>query len=65
MPGDICPAISIAVKNMRKGEEAELSVKFSCKLQRMFKKTCVLSLDFLLVKYSCRTYFFQMASENL
>lgn len=28
----ICPAISIAVKTMRRGEVAELAVKFLCKM---------------------------------
>lgn len=29
--GHLCPAISKAVKTMRRGEKAELAVKFSCK----------------------------------
>lgn len=35
----ICPAISIAVKTMRRGEVAELAVKFLCKLFRAVRKT--------------------------
>ena len=30
--GYLCPAMSVAVKTMRKGEVAELAMKFSCKL---------------------------------
>ena len=42
--GYLCPAISKAVKTMRRGEKAELAVKFSCKLVLLlvpFKAVCL------------------------
>lgn len=34
--GYLCPAMSIAVKTMRKGEVAELAVRLFCKFKSLF-----------------------------
>lgn len=50
--GYLCPAMSIAVKTMRKGEVAELALKLSCKFIRshfnlLFLHIVSVALDYI------------------